>query len=432
MKVLDSPHPDTSEHPDAEGLIEEARQRQRKRRLFVAAAVLVVAVASGVWVSSNGGSAVKPPASSTSKKPGHTKSPTTPSTTPKSATALGASSPSPVAISFSDAEHGLLLLQGCSASLCTSLVEVTTNGGKNWKPRPAFLAYPTTASTRVQGADAVVFGSARDGWAYGPGLFVTHDGGRHFHRMKVSAPVLAVEAAGGQVWVLEQRCSRNSCGHTVLLTGPAGGNTLGPVTEPPGFPLGPGYVQGQQFPLAIVGAERHLVVLGGVVGLDVTTNGGRTWRQSRYPCQGPYVNSASAPGAVDLDPSGSLWLMCAGQPEGGYQPKQLWRSLDGGRKWLGPYQLSAHGYADSVDAVSATEAWAYGDHSILHSADGGHNWRATLVIGFNGGTGGPIGFSAVGHEDAWAVVPTRYTSLPTELYRTTDGGRTWSLVKVRA
>ena len=112
--------------------------------------------------------------------------------------------------------------------------------------------------------------------------------------------------------------------------------------------------------------------------------------------------------------------------------KQLWRSFDGGENWLGPYQLSADGYADSVDAVSATEAWAYGDHSIFHSADGGHNWSATLVNGFNGGTGGPIGFSAVGPEDAWAVVATRYTSLPTELYRTTDGGRAWSLVKVRA
>jgi hypothetical protein len=156
MKVLDSPS--TSEPPDADVLIEEARQRQRKRRWFVAAAVLIVAVASGVWASSNGESVVKPPPpSSTSKKPGHTKSPTTPSTTPKSATALGASSLYPVAISFSDAEHGLLLLQGCSASLCTSSFDVTIDGGKNWKPRTAFLTYPATASTHVQGVDAVVF-----------------------------------------------------------------------------------------------------------------------------------------------------------------------------------------------------------------------------------------------------------------------------------
>jgi photosystem II stability/assembly factor-like uncharacterized protein len=414
----------------ADALIEEARRRQRKRRLWVGLIVLTVAAASGIWVASHGGSAIKPP--STSKKPGHTKSPNTPSTAPKLATAPGASSTYPVAISFSDAEHGLLLLQGCSASVYTSLVEASTDGGKNWQPSPAFLAYPTTASSRVHGVDAVVFGSARDGWAYGPGLLVTHHGGRHFHRMKVSAPVLAVAAVGGKVWVLEQRCSRNACGHTVLLTGPATGDTLRPVSEPPGFPLGPAYVEGQQFPLAIVGAERHLVVLGGVFGLDVTTNGGRTWRQSRYPCQGAYVNSAWTPDGVVLDPSGSLWLMCAGQPEGGYQPKQLWRSFDGGGNWLGPYQLSTYGYADSVDAVSATEAWAYGDHSILHSADGGHNWSATLVNGFNGGTGGPIGFSAIGPEDAWAVVATRYTLLPTELYRTTDGGRRWSLVRVRA
>jgi photosystem II stability/assembly factor-like uncharacterized protein len=416
----------------AEALIEEARQRQRKRRLIVATAVLVVAVASGVWASSNGGSTAKPPPS-TARKPGHTRSPSTPSTTPKLATAPGVPSTYPVAISFSNAEHGLLLLQGCSGSVCTSLVEVTTDGGKNWKRRPAFLAYPTTASTHVLGVDALVFGSVRDGWAYGPGLFVTHDGGSHFHRVKVSAPVLAVAAVAGHVWVLEQRCSRNACGHTVLLTGPASGDALRPVADPPGFRLEPGYLQGAQFPLAIGGAEPHLVVLGGVFGLDVTTNGGRTWRQSRYPCQRAYVNSGWTPGLIALDPSGSLWLVCAGEPGTGYQSKQLWRSFDGGQSWLGPYRLSAGGYADTVDAVSSTAAWTYGARApIFHSTDGGHNWKPMLVDN-NGVTDGPAGFSAVGPDDAWIIERQAIgTSIPPELLRTTDGGRTWSSVQVRA
>lgn len=84
MKVLDSLHPSTSEHPDAEALIEEARQRQRKRRLFVIAAVLITAVASGAWVSSNGGSSTMRPVPS-GKKPSHTRTPAAPSTTIRAA-----------------------------------------------------------------------------------------------------------------------------------------------------------------------------------------------------------------------------------------------------------------------------------------------------------------------------------------------------------
>jgi heat shock protein HslJ len=69
MIVLE-PRQTTTDLPDAEALIKEARQRQRKRRIFVGIVVLVVALASGIWIASAGGTK----APSSSKKPGPVKS----------------------------------------------------------------------------------------------------------------------------------------------------------------------------------------------------------------------------------------------------------------------------------------------------------------------------------------------------------------------
>jgi len=375
------------------------------------------------------------------------------STTSAVPAAASGSSTEPVAISFSGATQGLLLVRSCSKSTCTAWVQITSDGGKAWNPTPAFVTYPATDYIKVRGVeienpapdpnrfgvDALVTGSAGNGWAYGPGLFVTHDGGQQFSREKVSADVIGVAAVGGQVWVLEQRCflikhpnyTTTGCARSILLTGPEGGDSLKPVADqPPGFVLAAGYEPGVQFPAEIVGAGSGLDVLAGVFGLDTTTNGGRTWQLARYPCRAPYISAGWTPGSVAIDPSGSLWTICGGMfgnPYPGMQPKELWRSSDAGRSWVGPTQLASLGYADSVAAVSATTAWSYGDRAPLyHSTDGGHTWTTMLTKVFNWGTGGPRGFSAVGPEDAWAVTSQgEDTSVLLEVFGTTDGGRTW-------
>jgi photosystem II stability/assembly factor-like uncharacterized protein len=360
----------------------------------------------------------------------------------------------PVAMTFVDTAHGFVLSQGCTKSVCEAWVDATADGGERWQAQPAFVAYQAADNVKTAlpesqvpnpdrlGADGLVFMSAEDGWAYGPGLFVTHDGGREFRRLNVSSPVLGVVASGGRVWVLEQRCLPanqsndggwpSKCDRSVLLSGPVGGDSLSPVGgQIPGFPLAPGAMDGSQFPTEIVHANSILAVLAGPYGLDVTNNGGRTWRRASYPCKGMYggnvVSSGWGPGSVAMDPTGSIWLVCAGEPGAGQQPKQLWRSLNNAKTWLGPYPLSWSGYADTIYPVSSTVAWNYGSRApVLRSTNGGHTWKALLESVFNDAEGGPAAFSAIGTQDAWAIPSDQ---VPTEVLRTTNGGRSWQSVK---
>ncbi len=367
---------------------------------------------------------------------------------------VGPSQVAPLAMTFVDTAHGFVLSQGCTKTVCEAWVDATTDGGDRWQPEAAFVAYPAADNVKTAlpdnpvpnpdrlGADRLVFVSANDGWAYGPGLFVTHDGGREFRRLNVSAPVLSVEASEGHVWVLEQKClpaDRNNdggwsskCDRSVLLSGPLDGDGLSPVAGPiPGFSLASGSMEGSQFPTEIVHTSASLAVLAGSYGLDVTESGGRTWRRASYPCKAmsrANVVLGGLVGSVATDPTGSIWLLCAGEPGAGQQPKQLWRSFDNAKTWLGPYQLSWAGYADTVYPVSSTVAWNYGSRApVLRSTDGGHSWKALLESVFNDAEGGPAAFSAIGTQDAWAIPSDQ---VPTEVLRTTNGGRSWQSTKV--
>jgi photosystem II stability/assembly factor-like uncharacterized protein len=61
------------------------------------------------------------------------------------------SSAYPVAISFPDPAHGLLLCEGCTTSICEAWVETTTDGGEHWQAQAPFVAYPATDYITVQG-----------------------------------------------------------------------------------------------------------------------------------------------------------------------------------------------------------------------------------------------------------------------------------------
>jgi hypothetical protein len=64
MKLIEPPRQTETKLPDAEALIEEARQRQRKRWLFIGIVVIIVAVGSGIWAVTSGRTETKAPSPS--------------------------------------------------------------------------------------------------------------------------------------------------------------------------------------------------------------------------------------------------------------------------------------------------------------------------------------------------------------------------------
>jgi photosystem II stability/assembly factor-like uncharacterized protein len=55
------------------------------------------------------------------------------------------------------------------------------------------------------------------------------------------------------------------------------------------------------------------------------------------------------------------------------------------------------------------------------------------MFGYFANYAGPQAFGAFGPKDAWVVAPQEEaTPFPAELWRTTDGGRTWAEVQLEA
>jgi photosystem II stability/assembly factor-like uncharacterized protein len=143
----------------------------------------------------------------------------------------------------------------------------------------------------------------------------------------------------------------------------------------------------------------------------------------RPPCAGSHGEDLATSTPFDL------WFVCHDEPgSGAMAPKHLYRSTDGGAHWstdLGPPNLGAGG---STAAGSPSRACRGGSRtSISCTRDGGRHW-------FFPNPGGPenpldggvhiIEFADPQH--AWALGQDGETGSFNMLWRTTDGGESWS------
>ncbi len=89
----------------------------------------------------------------------------------------------------------------CTSPPCTSVVR-TRDGGKTWAGIPAPKVGLST--DQLTGVHQIRFADAENGWAFGPELWATHDGGAHWTRVTLSgvvqdAPVSDLAASTGVV-----------------------------------------------------------------------------------------------------------------------------------------------------------------------------------------------------------------------------------------
>ncbi len=207
-------------------------------------------------------------------------------------------------------------------------------------------------------------------------------------------------------------------------------------------------------------ADTQLVWAAGISGLYITSDGGAQWRTVTPP---NLANEYVAERVITMEAVGQndLWLVLYDVPglvpysesqDGSDRGEGIDRSTDGGRTWTfstlpgclqlcGPTALSFvdadHGFA----AVSADDGNPNGRPALLFATgDGGATWQAVATPPDLGGVemGGPAPDPKLvftNAQDGWAVSgPLEGADATTAnpggvLYRTTDGGHAWSVVR---
>lgn len=329
---------------------------------------------------------------------------------------------------------------------CQVAVARAADGGSRFTT-PVPVASWRCASGR-QPAGSLAVDAAGDGFLYGPRLFITHDGGRTWAASPQPGQVLAVAADGRSVWMLQARCRHRAgpgrCALRLLISAD-GGRAWRPAPDQPNA-FAPGYngvvragaSQGQSWLVRTGKASGYVASLliqppaKPNASLWFTGTAGRSWSRRAVPCTG-------AAAALSVAPDGTLYAVCGDEPGAGAQGKTVAGSADGGRRWTtvlscgigqchGPI---VDGYLGSIDAVTARTVYLVGSRSpLLVSEDGGRRWRVVRAVtaGSDAGTSQVLFTSrsdglVVGTDD---VRP--YPEVPV-IWRTTDGGRRWSLIK---
>lgn len=354
-------------------------------------------------------------------------------------------------LAFSDRMHGWVLgipTDGKGSRYGEDAVmRTSTNGGETWHPVPAPFTKVAvyTDERQIYKIKNLRFANTRDGWAFDPALFLTHDGGLTWRYEQMAGSIKALEPKDGTVWVIENICKTAFGSRTCklrLVTSDDMGQTWQDAPNQP-------ETVGEQTQLVRVSKQEAYLYSEGEVtkphtwscGLTNdydslllrTKDGGRTWEKLSQPT--PFSCSSAY---LSIPTANNLWILCAGQPGAGHQEKSVSVSKDGGIHWhvtaqtpweattcrsSGAGDITWDGYVRTFVAPSTSRAFLSIDQAGLFTTnDGGRTWNLPYNArdGRAGTAPGPIVFIDAKH--GW-VADNNLIS------RTTDGGVTWSSAK---
>jgi photosystem II stability/assembly factor-like uncharacterized protein len=408
------------------------RQRVSSRSLgsafgLLAVGVAIVAVAvlarpgaipPGVGASPSAPVGTTVPAAST-PAPSSSAAVATPAPTPQ-----GAKVPAgfqPVSATFVSSADGWVLGSiPCSGARCPAIVR-TTDGGSTWSaigaPRTKMGNGSLPGLMNGTGISGLRFANASNGWAFGPELWATHDGGATWARVVIAglpatAAVAALEAAHGSVHAVAYDGDHDFRIATSAIR--ADDWRLADVR----VPVGAGPVP--QIQLVLAGDA------GWVLQNDRTVvNGARllagTWLSWDPPCLdvvGPALLAASS--ATDLIAVCDEGVMSTPSGEHLYSSKDggVTFSRVGGRLPINSAVAVATPDGSTIVVAGSNASGA----ALLTSFDGGRTWPSTL-------NAGNVGIIQLGFTTkTQGLLITRNQSDVGTMLMTHDGGRTWSRV----
>jgi photosystem II stability/assembly factor-like uncharacterized protein len=310
--------------------------------------------------------------------------------------------------------------------ICTSLAR-TDDGGRSWYGVPAPVTGPPDGAS---GVGQLRFLNTHDGWAFGPQLWVTHDGGQHWARIPTHGlRVTALETVNGTAYAVWAQCGGGGanfaadCTSFALYSAPAGSNAWQPVPGAAGGLTAGGAPSSVQ--LLLTGGTSYLLPPSGVL-LAAPANGTAQWQ----PVTGGLLNAAPCTPGVPGQASGALLavtgtsrlvVMCSGAGSASGPAGSLYVSADSGKTWQPAGQAAVPGTAASLSGSLSGALVLATSKGIDVSGDGGHSWQPARVAGSP-----PGGFSYVGMTTAAQGVAVPADPGQQAVWFTYDGGNTWA------
>ncbi len=413
--------------PPPDGTFDLIKRRARSRKLrkltvTVAAAAAVVAAAvvipraTFLQVSGPGdhgiavGNTGRPSANASGQPDGNgTKAPSA-AASPSASIALPPvpANFEPASVTYIGLNTGWVIGQAgtpgdCATQYCTSIAR-TDNGGQSWYGVPAPMTGAASGST---GVSQIRFLTDEDGWAFGPQLWATQNGGKTWTQVPTNGQrVIDLETAGTSAFAILGTCTGSGSNYASDCTSYTLQRTQ--ATSEDWTDVGSATTNmaastASAVQLALTGADGYLLGPGGTVWSGTLSG---TWKQvGTTPC-------APTTQLFGAENSSTLAIACPSQDE-------VYESTNSGGSW---HVAATYSTSATVNSIAISPAGAF----VLATTDGilvynGTSWQQATFSG----TTPDGGFSYVGMttDDQGVALPAD-TSLH-EIWMTFDGGTTW-------
>jgi photosystem II stability/assembly factor-like uncharacterized protein len=344
----------------------------------------------------------------------------------------------PTSVTFVGPAIGAVIGQAGTPGHCTGGANCTSLAGTNNYGRTWFgVSAPSTgAPDGSSGVSQLRFLRPGQGFAFGPELWITTDGGAAWsrHPLPRNTRVTDLETLNGQVFALWARCTGGGadfaahCTSFTLHTAPVGGQWRR-VGGAVGLTAGGAATSAS---LLLVGdpaaATGYLLAPDGKVLSGSLDSAGWTTAGTAPCAPGAAQPDGQPSGALMAAGSGKLYLLCAdatsstpASPSASRATGTLYVSADGGKTWQRRPAVAALGTATSLAAATGNLVVLATSEGIEVSRDDGQNWQVTLPAA----AGPPGGFRYVGMTEASQGVAVPEDPGLHQIWFTADAGQAW-------